>query len=102
MVRKLSSKRSRSKRRNPYQPRDYDTLGQVVTPSFMDRNREIPASWGSQMFSIVPSLAGGLALFLLSFKLAKATRVSVTEVSIASLISVLGAMSAIFIIKTYH
>lgn len=94
--------RRRAKRRNPYKPHDYDTFGHVVTPSLADQNKEMPASWAIQILSVVPSLSGALAMFLLSFKLARATRVSVTEVAAASLVAVVGAMSSLIIVKNHH
>jgi hypothetical protein len=95
--------RRRVKRRNPYKPRDYDTnLGLTEPTGFMGRLNEMPASVGAQIFSIVPSVAGALALFLLSFKLASATRVSVSEIAVASTISAIGALAGLFVVRTYY
>jgi hypothetical protein len=103
MRRTTSRKRRQTKRLNPYKPRDYDTnLGLTEPTGFMGRLNEMPVSVGAQIFSIVPSVSGALALFLLSFKLARATKISVSEVVAASAISAVGALAGFFIVRTYH
>lgn len=98
-----SKHRRRVKRLNPYKPRDYDSsLGLTEPTGFMGRLNEMPSSVGAQIFGIVPSVSGALALFLLSFKLARATRVSVSEVAVASAISAIGALLGFFVVRTYH
>ena len=98
-----TKKRRRIKRRNPYKPRDYDTnLGLTEPTGFMGQLNEMPVSVGTWIFTNVPSISGALALFLLSFKLARATKMSVSEVVAASTISVMGALVGLFIVRTYH
>jgi len=103
MPRNNSIKRRRVKRKNPYKPRDYDSsLGLAEPSGLRGYFNEMPCSVGTQIFSILPSVFGAAALFLLSFKIAKATKMSVTEVVIASLIPVVGAFSGMFMVKTHH
>lgn len=102
MASQSSRKRRHTKRRNPYRPRDYDTLGQVETIGLRDRLSEMPASIGSQFFGLVPAIAGAAALFVLSFKLAGARKMSTAEVIIASSIASVGALSGIFLIRTFR
>ena len=103
MARQYSKKRRRMKRRNPYKPRDYDTsLGTIEPVRFRERLSEMPASVGAQVFSLVPAISGAAALFILGFKLSNATKMSVSEVIIASSIAAVGALTGIFVIKTFH
>jgi hypothetical protein len=62
----------------------------------------IPASIGQQIFAISSGVAGGLAGFVLAYKMANAVRVNTAEVIIASLIAMAGSFGAIFAIRTFH
>lgn len=102
MSHSTSIRRRRTKQRNPYKPRDYDTLGFAKPSSLRSRLSEMPASLGSQFFGLVPAIAGAAALFILSFKLAGARKMSTAEVIIASSIASVGALSGIFLIRTFR
>ena len=103
MSRSASRNRHSVKRRNPYRPRDYDTsLGSVEPSGLRSRLSEMPASLGSQFFGLVPAISGAAALFILSFKLSGARKMSTAEVIMASAIAAVGALSGIFFIRTFR
>jgi hypothetical protein len=62
----------------------------------------IPASIGQQIFAITSGVAGGLAGFVLAYKMANAVRVNTAEIIVASVIAALGSFGAIFAIRTFH
>jgi len=76
------------------------------TPSFLQRYapaaqslETIPASIGQQIFSIVPGIAGGLAGFLLAYRLANATRVKTSTVIVVALANAVLTLATLFLIK---
>jgi hypothetical protein len=59
----------------------------------------MPASIGQQIFALVPGVAGGLAGFLLAYRLANARRVRTAPVLLVSLAIAIITISAIFLIN---
>lgn len=59
----------------------------------------MPASIGQQIFALVPGMAGGLAGFLLAYRLANTRRVRTAPVLLVSLAIAVITISAIFLIN---
>jgi cellobiose-specific phosphotransferase system component IIC len=59
----------------------------------------MPASIGQQVFALVPGVAGGLAGFLLAYRLANTRRVRTAPVILVSLAIAIITISAIFLIN---
>lgn len=72
-----------------------DELEEVTSKNWM-----FPASLATQIFSIVPGIAGGLAGFVLASKLSNAKSVKATEVLMAAGSVALITFMSVFLIKT--
>lgn len=81
----------------PAPPADDDgvTREEVTSEEWM-----IPSSLATQIFSIVPGIAGGLAGFVLASKLSNAKSVKATEVLMASGSVALITFLSVFLVKT--
>lgn len=72
-----------------------------VTTEDMTADRwMIPASLATQVFSIVPGIAGGLAGFVLASKLSNAKSVKASEVLLASGSVALITFMSVFLVRT--
>ncbi len=60
----------------------------------------VPASLATQIFSVVPGIAGGLAGFVLASKLANAKAVKASEVMMAAGTVAMVSFLAVFIVRT--
>ncbi len=84
-------------------PDDADDQDGAITAPPVGRDLStIPASIGQQIFAITSGVAGGLAGFVLAYKMANAVRVNTAEVIIASIIAAIGSFGAVFAIRTFH
>lgn len=61
---------------------------------------DIPASIGQQVFSITSGVAGGLAGLVLATRLSNSTRVNLSPVMLASLISAAATFAVVYMITT--
>ena len=69
--------------------------GEVTAARWM-----LPASMATQIFSVVPGLAGGIAGFILATKIAKAKSVKATEVLMAAGAVALITFMSVFLVRT--
>lgn len=60
----------------------------------------LPASMATQIFSVVPGVAGGLAGFILATKISKAKSVKATEVLMAAGAVALITFMSVFLVRT--
>lgn len=80
---------------DPEEDDDGVTREEVTSAEWM-----IPSSLATQIFSIVPGIAGGLAGFVLASKLSNAKSVKATEVLMASGSVALITFLSVFLVKT--
>mgnify|MGYP001818786720 CR=1 FL=1 len=73
---------------------------EVVREEITSDEWMIPSSLATQIFSIVPGIAGGLAGFVLASKLSNAKSVKATEVLMASGSVALITFLSVFLVKT--
>ena len=69
--------------------------GEVTAARWM-----LPASMATQIFSVVPGVAGGLAGFILATKISKAKSVKATEVLMAAGAVALITFMSVFLVRT--
>jgi hypothetical protein len=84
--------------RDAKKPARYDT--DMVPPTLYERTSSlaIPSSIGQQVFTITSGVAGGLAGFLLAYRLKSASHIAVGPLLAASLISAVATFGVVFLI----
>jgi len=77
---------------------DYYNRTRTYTAAKVQPLSIMPASIGQQVFALVPGVAGGLAGFLLAYRLANARRVRTAPVVLVSLLIATVTLASIFLI----
>lgn len=80
------------------QSSSYDT--HMVPPTLYKQTSSlaVPASIGQQVFTITSGVAGGLAGFLLAYRLKSASHIAVGPLMVASIISAVATFAVVFLI----
>jgi len=82
------------------EPSDQDEEAPIVRGEVTAARWMFPAALATQIFSIVPGVAGGLAGFVLASKLSNAKNVKASEVLLASGVVALITFMSVFLVRT--